>query len=127
MKSELYVLATIIFTLFILFLKLVYLFKIIPKFNRVPEGVTHSLIPLYKIEWNSIVDENIHDNPTPFECAICLEENQVNRVSFDVCGKIKHNYCPNCIRLYGNTLIDIKNDIIQIPCPLCKTTLWSNV
>ena len=86
----------------------------------------NSIKQLYKIEWNSFIKENIHNNSTPFECVICLEDNQVNRVSFGACGKIKHNYCPDCIRQYGDTLIDDNNNI-EITCPLCKNILWSKV
>ena len=119
-------------TMFIIFLyliRLIHLYTCRSKIETIEnnEMVIITIKPLYKIEWNTMVESNTQSETTTFQCAICLQDHKVDMVSFAVCGKIKHTYCPDCIRQYGNTVINNSEDETTITCPLCKTILWSSV
>lgn len=121
----------IIFSLLICLLKLIYILIFKQKLNIIQneeEGeIFNTIKQLYIMEWNSIVENNTQENTTFFECVICQEDNLQSKVCFEACGTIKHNFCPKCIGTYGNTVIDTNTFDVKINCPLCKTTLWSNV
>jgi hypothetical protein len=121
----------IIFSLLLYLIKLIYILIFKQKLNIVQneeEGeIFKTIKQLYIIEWNSIVENNTQNNTPFFKCVICQEDNLQSRVCFDACGIIKHNFCPECIHQYGNTIIDTNTIDIKINCPLCKTTLWSNI
>ena len=89
------------------------------------------LIENYIIEWIEFVkyfsfeyNSNIKQS-----CIICLEDFSEKQTvtAFSMCGPIPHIYCSDCILKYGNTIIKSNEYELNIKCPICKNTIWSNI